>query len=79
MVEESAPEKVGNLINFKKRLGCYSVLKMVRRYQGAEMPITVAEEVRSVLENLPVCCEKTAFRESLAREGRGKQLKEIDQ
>ena len=79
VVEEGAPDKVGNLINFKKRLDCYAVLKQIRRYQGAEMPIVVTEDVRSVLENLPSIKEEATFRESLEREGRGQSIKEVAQ
>eukprot|EP00009_Paramoeba_aestuarina_P000424 CAMPEP_0201514106 /NCGR_PEP_ID=MMETSP0161_2-20130828/6019_1 /ASSEMBLY_ACC=CAM_ASM_000251 /TAXON_ID=180227 /ORGANISM="Neoparamoeba aestuarina, Strain SoJaBio B1-5/56/2" /LENGTH=721 /DNA_ID=CAMNT_0047910561 /DNA_START=94 /DNA_END=2260 /DNA_ORIENTATION=+ len=51
-VEEGNADKVGNLINFKKRADCYAVLKEVKRFQGAEVPIPKNEQTQSVLENL---------------------------
>ena len=79
MIEEANADKVGNLINFKKRSECYQVLKEIKRYQTAEVPISVNEQARSVLENLTAVGGNFLYEESLAREGRGKQLKELVQ
>mmetsp|Transcript_2347 Transcript_2347/g.3645 ORF Transcript_2347/g.3645 Transcript_2347/m.3645 type:complete len:480 (+) Transcript_2347:897-2336(+) len=80
-IEEGNPDKLGGLINFKKRLYVYGVLTEIQNFQRVSFDFETNEKLQMCLENLEFkeLDSKVQFNKSLALEGRGQQKQDLVQ
>lgn len=78
-IEEGNPDKLGTLINFKKRLYVYNVLNEIQNYQKVDYTFEADEMVLMCIENLQAVDNDALYKMSLEREGRNQQKHELVQ
>ena len=69
-IDQDMPDRVGNLINFKKRQAIGYLLEEISMFQITKYPFKVDEEIMSVIENITAVSSQQLYNLSLARQGR---------
>jgi len=78
-IEEGNVDKLGNLVNFKKRLYVYNVLNEIQTYQKVPYDFEEDETILMCIENLQAVDNDALYKMSLEREGRNQQKHELVQ
>eukprot|EP00211_Chloroparvula_japonica_P003962 CAMPEP_0119131810 /NCGR_PEP_ID=MMETSP1310-20130426/10655_1 /TAXON_ID=464262 /ORGANISM="Genus nov. species nov., Strain RCC2339" /LENGTH=717 /DNA_ID=CAMNT_0007122403 /DNA_START=151 /DNA_END=2304 /DNA_ORIENTATION=+ len=78
-VEEGNPDKVGGLINFKKRILVYNVLSEIQSYQAERFSLSVDEKAQACLDHIVAVDNDQLYKMSLQREGRNVQKGDLVQ